>query len=109
MGADERYNVSLLNDYYGNLLTEHQRDMIRLYYDCDVSLNEIAEEYGISRQAVRDAIVRGEKTLNELESKLSLAKRGSRLVKELKEIAALVSDESVRSRIDTLIREEEGE
>ena len=68
MGADERYNVSLLNDYYGNLLTEHQRDMIRLYYDCDVSLNEIAEEYGISRQAVRDAIVRGEKTLNELES-----------------------------------------
>ncbi len=109
MGADERYNVSLLNDYYGNLLTEHQRDMIRLYYDCDVSLNEIAEEYGISRQAVRDAIVRGEKTLNELESKLSLAKRGSRLVKELKEIASLVSDESVRSRIDTLIREEDGE
>ena len=97
MGADERYNVSLLNDYYGNLLTEHQRDMIRLYYDCDVSLNEIAEEYGISRQAVRDAIVRGEKTLNELESKLSLAKRGSRLVKELKEIASLVSDESVRT------------
>lgn len=92
MGADERYNVSLLNDYYGNLLTEHQRDMIRLYYDCDVSLNEIAEEYGISRQAVRDAIVRGEKTLNELESKLSLAKRGSKLVKELKEIASLVSD-----------------
>ena len=88
MGADERYNVSLLNDYYGNLLTEHQRDMIRLYYDCDVSLNEIAEEYGISRQAVRDAIVRGEKTLNELESKLSLAKRGSKLVKELKEIAS---------------------
>jgi len=63
VGADERYNVSLLNDYYGNLLTEHQRDMIRLYYDCDVSLNEIAEEYGISRQAVRYAIVRGEKTL----------------------------------------------
>lgn len=63
-------NIGILNDIYGALLTENQRDMIRSYYDCDLSLSEIAENCGISRQAVRDSISKGREALMELDRKL---------------------------------------
>lgn len=68
-------DVSVLLDFYGELLTEKQRDAIELYYNEDLSLAEISEHQGISRQGVRDAIKRGEATLLELESKLGLSKK----------------------------------
>ncbi len=69
---EEKLNISDLLGLYGNLLTEHQAEMMRLYFDCDISLFEISEQFGISRQAVRDALVRGEKTLKDTEAKLGL-------------------------------------
>lgn len=68
---DKKLNISELLDIYGALLTPHQAEMLRLYFDCDISLFEIAEQFDISRQAVRDAIVRGEKTLNDIDNKLN--------------------------------------
>ncbi|SDA21161.1 hypothetical protein SAMN02910447_01775 [Ruminococcus sp. YE71] len=65
--------IGVLLDLYGALLTERQRDMMEMYFHDDLSLSEVAEQYGISRQGVHDAIKRGEETLEELESKLGLA------------------------------------
>lgn len=65
-------NVAVLLDFYGAMLTDKQRDVIDLYYNQDLSLSEIAEHEGITRQGVRDSIKRGEVFLFELEDKLKL-------------------------------------
>ena len=70
--------ISELNDLYGVLLTEHQSDVLRSYYDYDLSLAEIAENTGVSRQAVRDAIVKAEEQLAAFEEKLGLLKKNER-------------------------------
>ena len=62
-----------LIDTYSAVLTDKQRNVLRLYYDDDLSLGEIAELEGISRQGVRDSIKRGDAILNELESQLHFA------------------------------------
>ncbi len=67
--------ISMLMDFYGQLLTDKQLSALDMYYNEDLSLAEIADEFGISRQGVRDNIKRGEKQLSEYEEKLGLAKR----------------------------------
>ena len=69
------YNTSLLTDVYGALLTKHQLDLIRDYYDLDMSLSELSEKYGIARQSAKGAIDAAEKSLNDIEDKLQLVKR----------------------------------
>ena len=70
---EKDYRISYLLDFYGNILTDKQRDAIDLYYNEDLSLAEIADHVGITRQGVRDAIKRGEETLLEMEGKLGFA------------------------------------
>lgn len=65
----------ILLDVYGDVLTLRQRDFLELYYCNDLSLSEIAEDEGVTRQAVRDSIKRGEQILADLESKLKLAEK----------------------------------
>ena len=67
--------ISLLLDFYGDMLTPKQRDVIELYYNEDLSLSEIAENEGISRQGVRDVIVRAEAAMQEIEDKTGLIRR----------------------------------
>lgn len=67
--------ITFLLDFYGEMLTEPQREMVEAYYNEDLSLAEIADERGISRQGVRDAIKRSEQQLFEMEERLGLAKR----------------------------------
>ena len=67
--------MSLLFDFYGETLTDKQRELFDLYYNEDLSLAEIAENCGISRQGVRDVIVRAEAAMTELEDKTGLVKR----------------------------------
>ena len=57
-------------DAYGPLLTEHQREICELYYICDLSLTEIAEQKGVSKQSVSDALSKSRAILDEYESKL---------------------------------------
>ncbi len=64
-----------LLDFYGAFLTERQRLMLELTVNQDLSLAEIAEQEGVSRQAVRDALQRGEAVLEEMEQKLGLMDR----------------------------------
>lgn len=72
---NENLDMSLLLDFYGEVLTYRQREMLELYYDDDLSLSEISEQSGITRQGVRDAIKRAEKQLFDIESKLKLVER----------------------------------
>lgn len=67
--------VSYLLDFYGDMLTEKQREVIEAYYNEDLSLAEIAEEWAITRQGVRDAIKRAEQQLFDMEARLGLAAR----------------------------------
>ncbi len=67
--------IALLFDFYGDMLTEKQRDVVELYYNDDLSLSEIAENEGITRQGVRDSIKRAEAQLLEMEDRLGLARR----------------------------------
>ena len=68
-----KIQLSELLQVYAQMLTDKQRDALSMYCDCDCSLSEIASEVGISRQGVRDAIVKGEATLVRLEETLHLA------------------------------------
>ena len=68
-----KIQLSELLQVYGAMLTDKQKEALTMYCDCDCSLSEIASEVGISRQGVRDAIVKGEATLTKLEDALHLA------------------------------------
>jgi predicted DNA-binding protein YlxM (UPF0122 family) len=78
-----------LLDFYGDVLTEKQRDMMDQYYNDDLSLSEIAENFGITRQGVRDAIKHGEGTLRELEAKVGFAARYRTVQEKLAQLAEI--------------------
>lgn len=67
--------MALLFDFYGQLLTPRQQEFFALYYGDDLSLGEIAEHYGVSRQAVYDILRRSESALEAYDGKLRLVER----------------------------------
>ena len=67
--------IGFLLDFYGEVLTERRRTVLEYYYNDDLSLAEIAQEIGISRQGVRDLIKKAEEELYFYETKLGLAER----------------------------------
>ena len=71
---NQTFRMTMLYDFYGEILTERQREFYDLYYNEDLSLAEIAENYGISRQGVRDVIVRAEAVMTEIEDKTGIGK-----------------------------------
>ncbi len=83
---------SVLLDYYGPVLTEKQRAILTEYYDEDLSLAEIAENYGITRQGVRDAIKHGEATLTEMEKNLGYAEKDAAQRADLARLQQLVME-----------------
>lgn len=80
---NQAYRMAMLFDFYGDLLTERQKEFYDLYYNEDLSLAEIAENYGISRQGVRDVIVRAEAAMTEIEDKTHLIRRFYQMQKEI--------------------------
>lgn len=72
---NQAYRMAMLFDFYGDLLTDRQKEFYDLYYNEDLSLAEIAENYGISRQGVRDVIVRAEAAMTEVEDKTHIIRR----------------------------------
>ena len=72
---NQTYRMTMLFDFYGDILTPRQRELFDLYYNEDLSLAEIAENCSISRQGVRDVIVRAENAMTELEDKTGLIHR----------------------------------
>jgi predicted DNA-binding protein YlxM (UPF0122 family) len=84
---EKNIEVSLLFDFYGELLKPSGRQAIDLYYNEDLSLAEIADQSGITRQGVRDSIKRCEQQLFDFEKKLGLFRRFGELEKGLDEIS----------------------
>lgn len=84
--------ITVLLDFYGDMLTQKQRDFLGYYYNDDLSLSEIAENEGITRQGVRDAIKRAEAQVFEMESRLGLAKRFNEMRDGLNQIIACASE-----------------
>ena len=105
---DKIYYLTLLFDFYGDLLTKKQRSVIELYYFNDFSLNEIAEEHNITRQAVLDMIKRTEKLLNQYESKLMLVDKYIKRRAKIENILSLLDqadNKENRLQIKTLVSE----
>lgn len=75
--------ISFLLDFYGDMLTETQREVVDAYYNEDLSLAEIAADRDITRQGVRDAIKRAEQQLLDMEDRLGLARRFQEIQKTL--------------------------
>lgn len=83
-------NISLLLDFYGNLLPDKQLDMMEQYYGEDLSLSEIAENSGITRQGVHDSIKRAASELKQYEQKLGLIERFSDITDAANQIKAII-------------------
>ncbi len=80
---------ALLYDFYGELLTEHQKKIYEDVVNNDLSASEIAEEYGISRQGVHDLVKRCDRQLEEYESKLKLVARFNRIKARIESLTDL--------------------
>ena len=89
---DKKIEISMLCQIYGKLLTEKQFDYINDYYNNDLSLSEIAENYGITRQAARDNIKKGENKLFEYEEKLQIMKTTVNTEKKIAKILAQIAN-----------------
>ncbi len=95
----------LLYDFYGELLTEHQRQIYEDVVFNDMSLSEIAEEQGISRQGVYDLVKRCDKILSGYEEKLKLVEKFNRtkkMVEEIKQLAVQYKQSGESSLIDKI-------
>lgn len=106
---EERVLISLLLDFYGPLLTDKQRMSLQLHHEDDMSLGEIAEELGVSRQAVHDNLQRARHILNDYESKLHLVAQyetREQVISELKDM--LPADVLSQSRVQQLLTQMEG-
>ncbi len=99
--------VGVLLDFYGDVLSEHTRAMLTMYYAEDLSLAEIAESEGISRQGVRAAIKRGVEDLRFLEEKLGLSSQFARMQEAASRLAvcAKALDGHPESAVRELARE----
>ncbi|MFU0823906.1 putative DNA-binding protein [Clostridium sp.] len=78
---EDRIRISILMDYYKELLTDKQKDIMELYYNQDLSLSEISELTDTSRQAIHDLIKRCNKLLMDYECKLKLVEKSTKLRK----------------------------
>lgn len=90
--VEEVVEQSLLYDFYGELLTEHQRRIYEAALFEDYSLSEIAEEAGISRQGVHDLLRRCDRQLRSYETKLHLVERFTRMKADVEQIISLTEN-----------------
>lgn len=109
---EKNVQISMLNEFYGKLLTQKQYEIIDDYYNNDLSLSEIAENNQITRQAVRDILKKGEKKLFEYEKKLMFMKRTlnqekkiEKVLSELTKIQKNYSDQQVASVLENIKKE----
>ena len=109
---EKKVEISMLCQLYGKLLTEKQYEIMNDYYNNDYTLSEIAENNGITRQAVRDIIKKGEKKLFEYEEKLLFMKRTlnqeekiAQVLSELTKIQKESSDKQVAKILECIKKE----
>jgi len=99
----DRNVICRLYDTYSPALSERQRDILDLYYNDDLSLSEIAENLGITRQGVRDAARHGEEYLKFLESSLGIVSREKKVREIANEIISATDDAKIKSLAEKLL------
>ena len=127
MGSDgpekleKSVEIGTLCAFYGGLLTQKQQDALRLYYEEDLSLGEIADELEVSRQNVHELITRSAQKLRKYEAALGSMKRAEETARQLKNALWLMqnihtANEQDKSRLEEagetlrrIIRQQEGE
>ncbi len=100
MSLEKNVDLSMLLDFYGEMLTDKQRETVDMYVNDDLSLSEIAEITGLTRPGVRDRLVKSEATLRNYESKLGLLARFIRMRSEIEKITDRLEEVSRESGID---------
>ncbi len=108
--ADEvsrKIELAWLTAFYGRLLTDKQRQVLTLHCEEDLSLAEIAQEAGISRQGVHDMLTRAAQRLFDMEEKLGMAARFRRMEDGLEKCRTLLREkryDEAENVLDALIR-----
>ncbi len=118
---EKSVEIGTLCAFYGGLLTQKQQDALRLYYEEDLSLGEIADELEVSRQNVHELITRSAQKLRKYEEALGSMKRAGETAKQLRQALAMLdgihpANENDKSRLEEagaligrIIRQQEGE
>ena len=101
---EKNIRISELCDVYGDLLTARQKEIVKSYYDYDLSLAEISENYGITRQAVRDAIIKASELLENYEKAVGALAYKTSVTDLITEVSALLDDGCVEKAKETLLR-----
>ena len=102
---EKNLEIGYLLDFYGEILPERRRDIMDLYYNDDLSLSEIAEREGISRQGVRDTLKRAEEQLRGYEKVLKLVEKFNRQEKLMAAMRLLVKESHVSDREKELLQQ----
>ena len=89
---DKKAQVGLLFSFYRNMLTDRQNECVDLYYNEDLSLSEISEHLGITRQGVRENIKRAEQSMYDIEQRLGLASKFLRIQEKLDNIDDIIRE-----------------
>lgn len=101
-----KIETGILFGYYGNILNDHQKDVLHLYFDMDMSLSEIADEMKISRQGVREIIVRSVDKLKDMEDRLGLVDKIHQISNRLDKIVEENSlENNVKEELLSIINE----
>ena len=100
---EKNLNIGYLLDFYGDLLSERKRSVMEMYYNEDLSLAEIAQEIGISRQGVHETIKKSEDELLFYEEKLGLAKRLLQVEKYADKLVKLSAENDLPDEIKETI------
>ena len=107
LAMNKKVSLSWLLAFYGGMLTDKQRQVLTLHCEEDLSLAEIAQEAGVSRQGVHDMLTRAAQRLFDMEEKLGMAARFQRMEEGLEECRTLLKEkryDEAEGVIDTLIR-----
>ena len=109
---EKNLNISVLLDFYGDILSDRQKEMLDMYYNDDLSLSEIAHHFSISRQGVRSVLKKGENILSDMENKLNLAsrfvtvhERSDMIAQRLEKINSEIDDGYVSKEINLIIKQ----
>jgi predicted DNA-binding protein YlxM (UPF0122 family) len=105
---EKNMKIAYLIDFYADVLDDHTRDIMKAYYNDDLSLAEIAEDEGISRQGIRHIVKKGEDQLLFLESKLAVARRHEEIIEisdELSSVIEKLETEAVNEKYVLLLKE----
>lgn len=103
MKLEEFIEIANLLDIYSELLSEKQKEYLVEHFENDLSLTEIAENNGVSRQAIHDNIKRGVNLLYGYENKLKFYKKKKKILKELKNLKDNFSEKKLEKIIEDLV------